>query len=544
MRSVMQHVFSQVPHADIPRSGFPALFSNKTCMDPGILYPVIVRQVYPGSTFNLDTLLFARLNPQKVAPLDNLKATVFWFGIPNRLLWTHWVNMMGARENPGDSIDYTVPQMSCPNGGFGFDTIYDYMALVNPGVANHPTVSALYARAYNLVWHQWFRTEYLQNAPALNYGDGPDTYSDYPLRRRGKRFDYFTSCLPWPQKGPGVEIPLGTTAPVIGDGNNLLFTVGSGTDITSLYATNNASGGSSVYNEVGYTKAVGTNDGMKLATSNSGAIVDLSEASAATINTLRTAFQIQRLYERDARSGSDRYTEILQAHFGVTSPDARLQRAEYLGGGTVPVNMQLTYQSSSTDNTTPQGNIVANGTIAINGLGFTKSFVEHTIIMCLVCIDADLNYQYGIPREASRKSRFDFYWPVLSHLGEMGVLNQEIYAQATTVVDANGDEVNKNVFGYQEAWADIRYGKANITSRFRSNSVDSQGNSNTLDAYHYAEAETQLPVLGDSWIQSNPPLSRSLAITSEPAFLVDVVAKGKMVLPMPTYSVPGLIDHF
>lgn len=533
MKSVMQHVFSQVPHADIPRSGFPALFSNKTCMDPGILYPVIVRQVYPGSTFNLDTLLFARLNPQKVAPLDNLKATVFWFGIPNRLLWTHWVNMMGARENPGDSIDYTVPQMTCPEGGFGFDTIYDYMALVNPGVASHPTVSALYARAYNLVWHQWFRTEYLQNAPALNYGDGPDSYSDYPLRRRGKRFDYFTSCLPWPQKGPGVEIPLGTTAPVMRTDEQSIITVnynptGLNTGVCMGVASNGAVNGS----------------GVGVSGYDTNLYADLSEASAATINTLRTAFQIQRLYERDARSGSDRYTEILQSHFGVTSPDARLQRAEYLGGGTVPVNMQLTYQSSSTDNTTPQGNIVANGTIAINGLGFTKSFVEHTIIMCLVCIDADLNYQYGIPREASRKSRFDFYWPVLSHLGEMSVLNQEIYAQATTVVDSNGDEVNKLAFGFQEAWADIRYGKANITSRFRSNSVDAQGNSNTLDAYHYAEAETQLPVLGDSWIQSNPPLSRSLAITTEPAFLVDVVAKGKMVLPMPTYSVPGLIDHF
>jgi hypothetical protein len=507
--STMNHDFSRVPKAEIQRSVFNRDHGLKTTFDSGYLIPILFDEALPGDTYNVRMTGFGRLATPINPFMDNLYIETFFFAVPYRLIWDNWEKFCGQQDNPGDSTSYLVPEVS---GTVINSSLYDYLG-VPTGISL--TWNNFAGRAYNLIWNEWFRDENLQNSVVVDKDDGPDTLSDYVLLKRGKRHDYFTSCLPWPQKGDAVELPLGTSAPVSVSGT-------SGTPFVNI--TDGNGNPRPLYDGGSYIKAAlgNTQSGEDL-------YADLSTATAATINQLREAFQIQRLYERDARGGT-RYTEIVRSHFGVVSPDARLQRPEYLGGGKDRINVNPIPQTSSTDATTPQGNMSAFATTGFSGHGFSKSFTEHSVIIGMACVFADLNYQQGLPRQFSRRDRWDFYWPALAHIGEQAVLNKEIYAQGTSVDD--------DVFGYQERFAEYRYKPSQITGQMRSNYAQS------LDSWHLAQDFSSLPALNASFIEENPPVDRVVAVTSEPDIILDAHFNMKCARPMPTYSVPGLIDHF
>lgn len=521
MKSSNQHLFSQIPRADIQRSSFNRSHGYKTTLDSGYLVPFFVDEVLPGDTFNLKATLFGRLATPAVPFMDNMYLETFFFFVPNRLVWDNWQRFNGEQKNPGASTDFLIPTLEAGTHQVG--SIADYFGI--PTGVQLDKINALPFRAYNLIYNEWFRDENLQDSLEVPTGDGPDPINKYNLVRRGKRHDYFTSCLPWPQKGPGVELPLATTA-------NLQGTL----SIPSVEVVPTYSYSASVPVKVGSNQFLVSDSKLPVNTAStsinmksSGVTVDLSNAAAVTINSLRQAFQLQKLYERDARGGT-RYTEILRAHFGVISPDARLQRPEYLGGSSTRININPVEQNSATDTTSPQGNLAAYGVLGDRVNGFTKSFVEHGYIIGLVNVRADLTYQQGLNRMWSRQTRFDFYWPALAHLGEQAVLNKEIYAQGT--------EVDDKVFGYQERWAEYRYFPSQITGKFRSTYDQS------LDVWHLAQEFGELPKLNAEFIVDNPPVARVLAVQNEPQILLDCYFSLSCVRPMPIYSVPGLVDHF
>lgn len=528
-RSVNPHSFAMIPRADIPRASFDRQFTHKTTFDAGQLIPIYVDEVLPGDTFKLRMTAFARLSTPLFPVMDNMKLSSFFFFVPNRLVWDNWVKFMGEQDNPNDSISYVIPSGSIPNGGYAVGSIFDYMGLptvggFGPTNTNNTRISMLPLRAYNLIWNEWFRDENLQNSVVVRKTDGGDTLADFNLLRRGKRADYFTSALPWPQKGgTAVSLPLGTTAPIISNGLQPRFTGG------------NAVNAGMTVNTQSVVQVVSSVGGNLVFGNQTGLVADLSAATSATINQLRQSFQIQKLLERDARGGT-RYTEIIRSHFGVVSPDARLQRPEYLGGGTSPVLINPIAQQSATNITggsSPLGNLAGVGTVLANGHGFTQSFTEHGHVIGLVCIDADLTYQQGLNRMWSRQTRYDYYFPAFAMLGEQAILNKEIYARG----DANDDAV----FGYQERWAEYRFKPSQITGLFRSTSAG------TIDAWHLAQNFTALPTLNSTFIQSNPPVSRVVAVgaaANGKQFIFDSFFDCVTARPMPLYSVPGLIDHF
>lgn len=554
MKSHMVHQFSQIPQANISRSRFSRPSSYKTTFDAGWIVPFFLDSALPSDTFTLKSNFLIRFASPLIAPImDNLYCDVFYFAVPYRLLWSNWERFCGERVSPDDVYNGQIPKVVIDGSSSDVvQSLPDYFGIPVSQLAGKGSykVNALPFRAYNLIYQTWFKDENLIAAPELYTGDADKSFSLYPLRRRGKRHDYFTSCLPWPQKGPESIIAIGGQAPVYGNGSALGLTYldnsssGASQHFATLQAVGNSSAVASSTIQM-HTATLGSNPvgsvpsgtsrtikvngsvGVTPNKSNSGLLADLSAVNPIPINDFRRAVALQHWYEALARGGS-RYREICRAVFGAVSPDARLQIPEYLGGGSFPIDFKTVEQTSGTSidpSETPQGNLAAFG-LGADTIGFTKSFTEHCLVLGLLSIRADLTYQQGLDRFWSQSTLEDLYWPQFAHLGEQVVRNREIYADNTS--DDDG------VFGYQERYAEYRYKPSRITGKL--NSAYPQ----PLDAWHLAQFFGNRPVLNESFINDNPPIDRVVAVPDEPQFIMDSYHDLVCARPMPLYGVPGL----
>lgn len=555
-RNAESHFAVNPTRIDMSRSRFDRSSSYKTTFNVGQIIPFYVDEVLPGDTFSIDTSKVVRMQTLLTPVMDDIFLDTYYFFVPNRLTWSHWKQFMGENTESAwiPSVEYEVPQLTAPEGGWNIGTIADYMGI--PTGVSGLSVNALPFRAYALIMNEWFRDENLSDPLNIPVTDatvqGVNTGTFVTDVAKGglpytaaKYHDYFTSALPAPQKGPDVTIPVAEAAtayvypaatlnPNLQERfNTLRWSDSQGNPVTGAAQYDSYIGISSG----GYTfdrnlsSSLGTGSVKQIMPAN--LVADFSGTSqAATINQLRLAFQIQKLYERDARGGT-RYIEILKSHFGVTSPDARLQRPEYLGGNRIPININQVVQSSSTDASgTPQGNTAAYSLTSDNHSDFTKSFVEHGFLIGVMVARYRHTYQQGLERFWSRKDRFDYYFPVFANIGEQAIKNKEIYAQGTVKDD--------EVFGYQEAWADYRYRPNRVTGEMRSSAPQS------LDVWHLGDDYDTLPSLSDSWIrEDSKTVNRVLAVSDNVSaqLFCDIYVRNLCTRPMPLYSIPGLIDH-
>lgn len=574
---VRGHRFSDAPAMYMKRTKFDRSHVYKTTFNSGKLIPVFVDEVLPGDTTRMSVNYFARLATPIKPIMDNIYLDWFFFFVPNRLVWEHWQSFCFEQEDPDDSTDYVIPTVSATGNSANayVGSLWDYFGLPVNTSGNLSGISALPFRGVYLIWNEWFRDENLQKSVKIQKGDtnevlnsaraadqpswvfssGTNIVPGLACPPRGKRHDYFTSALPWTQKGPGVSVGLAGTASIVdptpttgfllhSDSGQLAAVSAYGGDASSSGGRRVARGDGSIsFNRNGSTEYstvggfAGNTSGTTVMKSLSASeflakdsYVDLDTSSIFTINSLRTAFQMQKFYERLARGGS-RYTEVLRSFFGVVSPDARLQRPEFLGSFTKMVMVNPIAQTSATNDTSPQGNLSAYGVTASKFHGFTKSFVEHGYIFGFVCARADLTYQQGVNKMWLRSTVYDFYWPTFAHLGEQAIELREIYAQ--------GSKDDTTVFGYQERYAEYRYKPSQITGKFRSSITG--GN---LDVWHLSQFFNNAPTLNEEFIMENPPIERIIAVPSEPEFLLDIGFRYTTVRPMPMFGTPGLVDHF